>query len=300
MQKQQKKKKKRAVRIRRAILVMLLLTIALVCFCLFAPFFNITSIEVEGNVQVTSEEILDRVNLVTGTNIFKINKNSIREGLRTLAYLDTVKVSRRLPSTVKISVTECYAELLAPYTSGYLLLDSKGKVLEQISDSSGWDLPELLGVSIEKAEISEKISVQDGVKFDIIFNCIEYFKSKEQLSLISSFDFNDITNIQVTYREGYRVNFAKLDDMDYKMKMLEAILPQIDRSPGTYIDLTTPSKVFAGREEASPSPSAEPESSGEAETDKTGQEPDGGETGEKGEEADGSTAESEDSGTPEE
>lgn len=286
MKKQQKKKKKRAIRIRRAILVMLLLTIALACFCLFAPFFNITSIETEGNVQVTSEELLDRVNLVTGTNIFKINKNSIRESLRSLAYLDTVKVSRRLPATVKISVTECRAELLAPYTSGYLLLDSRGKVLEQISDSSGWDLPELLGISIEKAEISEKISVQDGVKFDIIFNCIEYFKSKEQLPLISSFDFNDIANIQVTYREGYRVNFARLDDMDYKMKMLETILPQVDRSPGTYIDLSTPSKVFTGRNEASPSPSAEPVSS--AEPDK------------EGEGAGDGPAEPEQSGTPEE
>ncbi len=260
MAKVQKKKNRKRKKLRRTILVLLLLTIASACFCLFAPFFNITSIEVEGNAQVTTDEILDRVNIVTGTNIFKLNKKSIQEGLQTLSYLDTVKVSRKLPSTVKITVTESYAELLFPYLTGYLLTDSNGKVLEEISDKTGWELPEILGVSIEKAEISKKITVQDGVKFDIILNCIEYFKEMEQLPLISSFDFTDITNIWVTYREGYRVNFAKFDDMDYKMKMLEAILPQIDRSAGTYIDLTTPSKVFTGREEETESPAPEPES----------------------------------------
>ena len=68
-------------------------------------------------------------------------------------------------------------------------------------------------------------------------------------------DFSDITNISATYQEGFRVNFAKFDNMDYKMKMLKAILPQVDRSPGTYIDLTTPSKVFTGREETIPTSS---------------------------------------------
>lgn len=252
MGKKQKRRKKR--KFRRVITVLLLLAIGTISFCLFAPFFHITDITVEGNAQVATEEILDRVNLALGTNLFKISKKSIRNNLSSLAYLDTVQVKRKLPSTVKICVTECYPQLLIPYTSGYLLTTEEGKVLEQVSEDSGWELPLILGLEVENAEISKKITVQDGVKFDIILNCIHYLRENGQLEQIQKLDFSDVTNISAVYREGFRVNFAKFDDMDYKMKMLHAVLPQIDRSPGTYVDLTTPSRVFTGREEAEPSP----------------------------------------------
>lgn len=269
MGKQQKKRTKR--KFGRVITVLLLLVIASVSFCLFAPFFHITDITVEGNALVGTDEVLDRVNLALGTNIFKINKKSIKESLASLAYLDTVTVRRKLPSTVRICVTECTAALMFPYTSGYLITDESGKVLEEVSEDSGWELTQILGVEIENAEISKKITVQDGAKFDIILNCIEYFQTNGQLEQMERIDFSDITNISATYREGFRVNFARFDDMDYKMKMLNAVLPQINRSPGTYVDLTTPSRVFTGHEEPESSeppksaedtgePTAEPES----------------------------------------
>lgn len=262
-----KRKKRKKGKFRRAAVLLLLLVIGIVSFLLFAPFFHITEITAEGNAQVSEEEILDRVNLALGTNIFKINKKSIRNNLSSLAYLDTVRVKRKLPSTVRICVTECYPQLLLPYAGGYLLTTEDGKVLEQVSEDSGWELPLIVGLEIENAEISQKISVQDGVKFDIILDCIRYLRENGQLEQIQQLDFNDITNISAIYREGFRVNFAKFDDMDYKLKMLNVVLPQVDRSSGTYIDLTTPSKVFTGREEITPSPEPQTEGEGDAETE---------------------------------
>lgn len=263
MAKNQKKKRKksRAQRLRRSFMLLLVLVIAVSCVCLFAPVFNITEVTVEGNAQVTTEEILDRTSIVIGSNIFKMSKKSVREGLRSLAYLDTIKVSRRLPSKVKISVTESYAELIFPHATGYLVSDINGKLLEVISDCEGWEVPHVIGADIEQIEISKKITVQDGVKFDIILDCISYLKDKGHLSQLAKLDFTDISNIWVTYKEGHKVNFAKFEDMDYKMKMLDAILPQVDRSEGTYIDLTTPSKVFTGKEEPTPEPTEEPQES---------------------------------------
>ncbi|MBQ4515839.1 MAG: FtsQ-type POTRA domain-containing protein [Clostridia bacterium] len=259
MAKNQKKKRKksRVQRLKRSFILLLLLIIAVSCVCLFAPVFNITEVMVEGNAQVTDEEILDRTSIVVGSNIFKMNKKSVKKGLKSLAYLDTIKISRRLPSKIKISVTESYAELIFPHATGYLVSDSEGKLLEVISDCEGWEVPHILGVEIDNFEISEKISVQDEVKFDIIFDCIRYLKEKGHLSQLKELDFTDISNIWVKYKEGHKVNFAKFEDMEYKMKMLEAIMPQVDRSEGTYIDLTTPSKVFTGKIEPTPEPTQE-------------------------------------------
>lgn len=259
MAKNQKKKRKksRVQRLKRSFMLLLLLIVAVSCVCLFAPVFNITEVMVEGNAQVTDEEILDRTSIVVGSNIFKMDKKSVKKGLKSLAYLDTIKISRRLPSKIKISVTESYAELIFPHATGYLVSDSEGKLLEVISDCEGWEVPHILGVEIDNFEISEKISVQDEVKFDIIFDCIRYLKEKGHLSQLKELDFTDISNIWVKYKEGHKVNFAKFEDMEYKMKMLEAIMPQVDRSEGTYIDLTTPSKVFTGKIEPTPEPTQE-------------------------------------------
>lgn len=272
MSKKRKKRMSRAKRLMRSGILLVLLIAIISGVCLFAPFFNITKIQVEGNAQVLTEEILDRAPIVVGTNIFKLNKKTVKKSLTTLAYLDKIKVKRKLPSTVRIKVTESYAHLLFPYASGYIVTDEYGKVLEEISDCAGWELPQLTGVEIEKVKISEKITVQDRVKFDIILDCVKYFKEHDHLKNIKAIDFSDITNIWVTYKEGFRVNFAKFENMDYKIKMLDVVLPQVDRSEGTYIDLTTPSKVFTGKKEPTPEPTPEPDESEEENQENTGSE----------------------------
>ena len=282
MSKKQKKRMSRAKRLMRSGILLVLLVAIISGVCLFAPFFNITQIKVEGNAQVLTEEILDRAPIVVGTNIFKLNKRTVKKSLASLAYLDKIKVKRRLPSTVRIKVTESYAHLLFPYASGYIVTDEFGKVLEEISDCTGWDLPQVTGVEIEQVKISEKITVQDRVKFDIILDCIEYFNEHGHLENMSVMDFSDITNIWITYKEGFSVNFAKFENMDYKLKMLDAVLPQVDRSEGTYIDLTTPSKVFTGKKEPTPEPTPETIEGEETNQEETGAESETNENKEEG------------------
>lgn len=281
MSKKQKKRMSRAKRLMRSGILLVLLIAIISGVCLFAPFFNITKIKVEGNAQVLTEEILDRAPIVVGTNIFKLNKRTVKKSLTSLAYLDKIKVKRSLPSTVRIKVTESYAHLLFPYASGYVVTDEAGKVLEEISDCTGWELPQVIGVEIEQVKISEKITVQDRVKFDIILDCIQYFKEHGHLENMSVMDFSDITNIWITYKEGFRVNFAKFENMDYKLKMLDAVLPQVDRSEGTYIDLTTPSKVFTGKKEPTPEPTAEAVEGEETNQEETGAEVENNDSGEE-------------------
>ncbi len=259
MAKAKKRKKYKVNKVRGIAVLALVLFVGLLCFCLFSPIFNITAIEISGNSMVSTTEITERTAYLMGDNIFRVSSGGVSKTLRPLAYLDTVTIKRKLPSTLEICVTECSTELMFPHMAAYLLTDANAKVLEEISDPTGWELPLIYGVEIAEGEISENIVAQDEVKFDIIMNFIQYLKEKSHFSDVRSVDFTDITNIWVTYKDGYRVNFAKFEEMDYKMKMLEMILPQVDRSEGTYIDLTTPSQVFTGKIEAPETPAPETE-----------------------------------------
>lgn len=268
VQTKRKKKKNRKRKIRRTVTVLLLLIIAAVCLCLFTPFFNISSISVAGNEQVASEDILARCGILENTNIFRINKKASRASLESLAYLDTIKIKRKLPNKVVIEVTETTASLLFPFMTGYIVTDSTGKVLEQTTDAEAWDLPQILGAGVENAEISKKITVQDTVKFGIIVDSIRYLQEKELLPQIRECNFEDISNFRMKMRDGIEIIFGKIEDMDYKLKKLETVLPQVDKSEGSYLDLSTPAKAFYGRNEPEmPAASGEPGTTAEPEPD---------------------------------
>lgn len=254
------KKRKRRRKRRRNILLLLLLATAAVCFCLFAPFFNLTEIAVSGNEKVAVDAIISHSLVAEGTNIFRINTKNAEAGIRQLPYVDTVRVKRKLPSKLQITVTESVPKYLAAFGEQYLLLDHAGKVLELLDDPSAYDLPLITGLDIKKAEPASKIGLDDAEKFDIIINNSKMLEDAQILSDVREINGADILNFEITLKSGLRVTFGKSDNMEYKMKLFREVLPQVDQTEGAYLNLLS-DRAFFGKDEAtpSPSPSASPE-----------------------------------------
>lgn len=252
-----KKKNTKKRKFRRVILALLFITACVISFCLFTPIFNIQSIVIKGSDQISSEQIEQTSGIIYQTNIFKMNKNKVMDNLNTIAYIKEIKVKRKLPSKVEITVTETYPALCFPFMTGYIVTDYTGKVLEQHAEPVT-DLPLILGVEIEKAEISQKMTIQDSIKFDIILNCISDLEKTELMPDIVKMDFSDISGFFVYLKSGLKIIFGKISDMSYKLSVLDTVLPQVEKTQGAYVDLTIPSRAFYGRDEkkstASPSP----------------------------------------------
>lgn len=82
-------------------------------------FFQMERVEVTGNRRYTPQEIERVSGLTQGDNLFRINKYEIAEDiLQALPYVEDVDISRRLPSTIRITVQEWDAAALIP-VSGY-------------------------------------------------------------------------------------------------------------------------------------------------------------------------------------
>ena len=78
-------------------------------------FFQMERVEVTGNRRYTSQEIERVSGLTPGDNLFRINKYEIEEDiLQALPYVEDVDISRRLPSTIQITVQEWDAVALIP------------------------------------------------------------------------------------------------------------------------------------------------------------------------------------------
>ncbi|MBR5218988.1 MAG: FtsQ-type POTRA domain-containing protein [Clostridia bacterium] len=234
-----KRKKRRSV---RKLPILILLFIIAVTVTLTTPTFNIKSIEVRGNEKVLTEDIILNSGIMTGTNLFTFSKSSAIEGIKRLSYIDTVKIQRKIPKTVLITVTEC--ELAAYIEAGNQLvgIDKKGKVLELSPKNTKPDKPLVKGIALTKSETGQIIETksEDGAQTLVKFiSKLEEYGALDNTAEIRIKSRNDIQFITTS---GLRVMIGSENEIDYKFKYYQSVLQNIGEDSGGVLDLTSGSE----------------------------------------------------------
>ncbi|MBE7040794.1 MAG: FtsQ-type POTRA domain-containing protein [Ruminococcaceae bacterium] len=273
-QKRRAKLKKR----RLCVTLTLLLIVAAISICLFTPFFNVKTVEVKGNSDISAEQIIKTAAIPDGINIFRVNTGKVKKALLNIPEIDSIRVRRLIPSKIRLEVTETKPVMSFSYLSGYVITNEAGRVMATVDTIDDTNLLNITGLEIKKAEICKKVSVQDTDKFDIILNTISALNRAGILQEIRSGHFDDMQNVHFYLHDGTKIIFGKITDLDYKLSVLTKVLVQVNRTEGAYIDLTTPERTYYGVIEPEP------------------EEPEEGEEAEPGtEQAEGEQAESDDS-----
>ena len=78
--------------------------VAVVCFLLLSPVFQIKKIQVEGVLRLSANSILEHSGLQYGENIFRIDKQEIVKNVKKVSYVDEVTIRRAWPNGVVIHV----------------------------------------------------------------------------------------------------------------------------------------------------------------------------------------------------
>lgn len=131
------KARKKRNKLRRALSVIgvLLAVAVVVCVLSLTVFFKIDSISITGSKKYSQQEIIAVLPFEKNDNLFLINKDECAERIeKNLPYIYSVEISRKLPSTVVIKVTQAN-RLFAVKNSDktYTVLDDNLKVLEKSS-----------------------------------------------------------------------------------------------------------------------------------------------------------------------
>lgn len=171
------KKKRRRYRLTRAgvlfiILVVLLITV--VMLFLFLPAFRVRSVTIEGNVELTDEQVLEEVGLqynahlmsgVSGNliDILSFNYGKTEEKIRNEnPYISDITITIRIPSEVRITVKERRKIAYVSTPDGFIALDRNGTVLELCSGKNKQTVsPVIYGISVESAKLGERVKVRD-------------------------------------------------------------------------------------------------------------------------------------------
>ena len=142
------------------VLIIILAMAGTVIYGLKSPHFNVEKYEVEGNAYYTDEEIINMGDCDTGVNIFTGFKPSdIREQLMKDPYMERIRITRKLPSTVVIRVTERKQTAAVVYGERFVVIDDEGIVLRMTSVDPKVTI--IRGLSITKMTLGEPLEVEE-------------------------------------------------------------------------------------------------------------------------------------------
>lgn len=219
--KQKKKKKKKRKNKKLLVSTAAFITAAVVVvFCLRyvyyeTPYFDLTSVDIEGNLTYSDEYIMEKSGIETGKKLFDVDRVKVKDNLEKEIYIESVRVVYELPNKIFLNIIERVDKYQVFNNNQYIIIDKDGIVLRTAVDKL--DL-----LTIESyADIVYNIG--DGIQFENIennekvFTTIEYLNNEYGTETIKSFKVgtNNSFLFETQYEATVKINLDK--DINYQI-----------------------------------------------------------------------------------
>ncbi len=219
--KNKKGKMRKQAKVIFGIFLFIIVTILLLC----SPIFDIKNIEVLGNTRNSNEKIISLSRLELHTNIFKFNKGRVRENIKESAYVEDVKITRKMPSTVQIEVNEREAKYMLQFADSYVYINNQGYMLEISNEKL--EVPILIGFTTDLSNIKagNRINISDLNKMNMVIKIYEAAKSNGLGELITKIDISNEKNYTIILeKEGKTVYLGDCSELNTRILYLKSIL----------------------------------------------------------------------------
>ena len=212
------------------------LLVLVIVIAAFTPYFRIKNIIVEGNTHI-DDEYISRVSGVSrGMNTFSIKLSEVKNNLLSEPYIYDVKIKRVFPNDIKIVISESNPVAVVPYADGrFVLIDEHGIILEKTTVENG-EYPEITGVMIDVTEgMDIKPADEDNEeRVGIIPEILKQLLSCGVRDRVVEINIADTDNIRFILNNGkMEARLCGIDQFDYKLKMLTAIIEVLDEEHKT-------------------------------------------------------------------
>lgn len=270
-----KKRRKRA-RVKRkifSVFFIILLLLCIVIILLKTPLFSVKTLSIEGNTHVSDEKITEVSGLKVGSSILNRTSGYAEKALTSLPYISEASVSKKLPSTVLIKVTELEGAYLLETDKRSVIVDKNGKSIAEFNGEGEMKLPVIKGGEEGAYKIGGYVKLSDEEKTHILLRCLE---------CINEYGFSDITEINI--EDEYNIYFVsggvlkiKIgslgsdDELSYKMAYIKEVMTKLPENVKGVIDASRPEAGVSYRSEESP-PEEEINENAEGEEEKTEEE----------------------------
>ncbi len=228
---------------------------AAVWLAFFSPLLKVRDVVVVGGAHTSSADAAAAAGLDDGDSLLLVSTTKVEEAVRSLPWVASARVDRKLPGTVRIKIRERRPALLVQVGDGSWTVDATGRVLQR--GRAGNELPLLTGVATAPPVPGERLgntnlraalrvwrSLPDQIRDDVV---ALYAPSPERIS----FSLRDRTLVRYGAATGRRT----------KRQVLKALLARLreQRRAAAYIDIRVPTRpALVPLEQAPPGSRATP------------------------------------------
>lgn len=245
-----KNKIDKPIKARKGLIFFLILVaiIAIIVVLMNLNICKISNIEVIDNERVTKEQIEELANFNQYNNLFSINTIKAQDDIKKNAYIEDVKVSRKFPNTVKITVKERVPKYMLQVADSYVYINNQGYMLEVSVEKL--DIPIIVGfkTDLSNAKAGNRLEVEDLKKMETIIKIVETARANDIVDSITKIDVsNDKNYTLILESEQKTVYLGDCSDLNTKMLYLSGILSQTKNIAGEIflnMDLNTDDAYF--------------------------------------------------------
>lgn len=188
-------------------------------------FFKVNTITIEGVTRYSAEEIVAGMDIKKGNNLIRWDKYKTGELLlEQFPYLQSVKLRRRMPDGVIVSVTEGAATVAIPSNGGYYFISKDGKVLEQRPDANG--LPIVTGTSLMGCVPGDLISQTNDPYASALLTILQALDVTNMLKEIDFINMQSLTDIRIGYMGRFDIRVETTDELAYRLRFATLVITE--------------------------------------------------------------------------
>lgn len=211
-------------------------------------FFRVRDIQVTGNAYYTAEEIVAACGITKGDNLLTVSRGKAAGSvMAALPYVKSVQVTRHLPDTLELSVTEYDVTYAVQDTAdGYWLVTSDGKIAEQTDAKEAKNHILISGFKITAPVVGERLTVAVGEgqesagegQLSAMTSLLQELEKSDLTKQVASVDIPASYELSFWYGSQYHVKLGNKDDLPYKLEYLKEVLKNLEDYQSGTIDLS--------------------------------------------------------------
>jgi cell division protein FtsQ len=129
-------------------------------YALTSPRFAIRTVDLVGAKRTSLEQLKTNSGVAVGLNIFALDTDVAERKLLENPWISEVKMTRRLPSTLRVELTEREAAAVVALGERLYLVTPEGVPFKEVSAGDPFDMPLITGASPENLQRDRKREIE--------------------------------------------------------------------------------------------------------------------------------------------
>lgn len=226
----ERKIKKRNKKIKRILKIVISLSIIIggITFAMISPVFNIVQIQIENQTKVINDEtIISLSQLKLGDNIFRFNSSDVINKIKENAYIENVKIHRKIPNIVQIEIEERTHIYSVDFLGKYAYINKKGYVLEIAEDTK--QKPVIQGITTPEEEVivGKQLGTDDLDRLEDVIKIMNVTKEYELDTKVTNINVSNKNEYDIYFEEEKKkVHLGDSTNLSNKMLYVNAIVKE--------------------------------------------------------------------------